>query len=106
MSTLTTTFTRLVGIRHPVVLAGMGSGTTSPGNSVAAVSNAGGLGSLGAPRRDADEVRMDIRRIRALTDALFTVESRALLSPTRGPGGVLRGTGDAFIAGLGRSYRR
>jgi len=35
----------LLGIRHPIVLGGMGKATTSP--LAAAVSNAGGFGTLG-----------------------------------------------------------
>ena len=46
-----TAFTELVGIQHPIALAGMG-GSTSP-ELVAAVSNAGGLGILGASDQEA-----------------------------------------------------
>lgn len=42
---LTTELTKVFGIRHPVVLAGMGE--ASGPALVAAVSNAGGLGVLG-----------------------------------------------------------
>lgn len=39
--------TRMLGIEHPIVQAPMAGGPTTP-ELVAAVSNAGGLGSLGA----------------------------------------------------------
>jgi nitronate monooxygenase len=50
----------LLGIRHPVVMGGMGAGSTSL-TLVAAVSNAGGLGTFGAswlaPERDPSRTR-------------------------------------------------
>src|SRR5262249_36441298 len=59
----------LLDIEHPVVLGGMGTGT-SP-ELVAAVSNAGGLGILGASRQDAEELARDAAAIRAATDRPF-----------------------------------
>ena len=47
---LRTRICELLGIEHPIVLGGMGTGT-SP-QLVAAVSAAGGVGVLGATRRD------------------------------------------------------
>jgi len=44
---LQTSLTKLFRIQYPIVLAGMGGGLTTP-ELVAAVSNAGGLGILGA----------------------------------------------------------
>ena len=44
----------LLGIEHPIVLGGMGSGTSPP--LVAAVSNAGGLGVLGVARLSPQEI--------------------------------------------------
>lgn len=61
----------LLGIRHPVVLGGMG-GATSP-DLVAAVSNAGGLGTLGLSGRRPDEMAKLIGQIRAGTSAPFGV---------------------------------
>ena len=51
---LRTRICELFGIEHPIVLGGMGS-ATSP-RLVAAVSNAGGLGVLGATRQDPEEL--------------------------------------------------
>ncbi len=65
-----------LGIEYPVFLAGMGGVSLSP--LVAAVSNAGGLGIMGAATLDADRLRQEIRRTRELTDRPFAVD---LLAP-------------------------
>jgi NAD(P)H-dependent flavin oxidoreductase YrpB (nitropropane dioxygenase family) len=61
----------LLGIEHPIVMGGMGTGT-SP-ELVAAVSGAGGLGILGATRQSPDELARDAAAIRAVTDRPFGV---------------------------------
>jgi len=61
-----------LGIEHPVIQAPMGGGPTTP-ELVAAVSTAGGLGSLGAAYLTPDQIADAIRRIRALTDRPFNV---------------------------------
>lgn len=66
----------LFGIRHPIVLAGMGG--VSMHKLVAAVSNAGGLGVIGAATLDANGLRREIRLTRELTDKPFAVD---LLAP-------------------------
>src|SRR5579862_1987797 len=66
----------LLGIDHPVVLAGMGG--VSMHRLVAAVSNAGGLGVIGAATLDARSLRDEIRKTRAMTDKPFAVD---LLAP-------------------------
>jgi len=66
---LRTRICELLGIEHPIVLGGMGSGT-SP-QLVAAVSAAGGLGVLGATRQDAGELARDAEAIRAATARPF-----------------------------------
>ena len=53
-ATLTTRFTERLGVRHPVVLGGMGSGTGPA--LVAAVSAAGGLGVQGCAGRSPAEI--------------------------------------------------
>jgi enoyl-[acyl-carrier protein] reductase II len=65
-----------LGIEHPIVLAGMGG--VSMHRLVAAVSNAGGLGVIGAATLDARGLREEIRKTRALTDKPFAVD---LLAP-------------------------
>jgi NAD(P)H-dependent flavin oxidoreductase YrpB (nitropropane dioxygenase family) len=59
----------LLHITHPIVLGGMASGTSVP--LVAAVSNGGGLGTLGASGRSPAEIREATARIRDLTTAPF-----------------------------------
>ena len=63
-------------IEYPVFLAGMGGVSTAP--LVAAVSNAGGLGVIGAATMGPDELRDQIRQTRELTDKPFAVD---LLAP-------------------------
>ncbi len=61
-----------LGIAHPVIQAPMAGGATAP-ELVAAVSNAGGLGSLGAAYLAPDQIADAVRRVRALTDKPFNV---------------------------------
>ncbi len=67
-----TAFTSLLGIDHPIALAGMGLGITTP-ELVAAVSNAGGIGILGASAMPADDLVSAIAAIRSLTSKPFGV---------------------------------
>ncbi|MGE5216233.1 MAG: NAD(P)H-dependent flavin oxidoreductase [Chloroflexota bacterium] len=61
----------LLGIDHPIVLGGMGTATTAP--LVAAVSNAGGFGTLGTSAFNAQTLENEISAIRARTDRPFGV---------------------------------
>ena len=61
----------LLGIEVPVIQAGMGLCTTAA--LVAAVSNAGGLGSLGAGMCSPEDLRHQLARTRALTQQPFAV---------------------------------
>jgi len=61
-----------LGFEYPIIQAPMGGGPSTP-ELVAAVSNAGGLGSLGAPYLAPDQIVDAIRRTRALTDKPFNV---------------------------------
>jgi NAD(P)H-dependent flavin oxidoreductase YrpB (nitropropane dioxygenase family) len=61
----------LLGIPHPIVLGGMGSATTAP--LVAAVSNAGGFGTLGTSAFNAATLASEIAAIRERTDKPFGV---------------------------------
>lgn len=69
---LETQLTRLLGIKYPIIQAPMAGGPTTP-ELVAAVSNAGGLGSLGAGYLTPEQIRSTIREIRKLTDRPFAV---------------------------------
>jgi nitronate monooxygenase len=62
----------MFGIEYPIVLAGMGY--VSGPALTAAVSNAGGLGVLGAASFTPDELREMIRRTKDLTDKPFGVD--------------------------------
>ena len=65
-----------LGIQYPVFLAGMGGVSLAP--LVAAVSNAGGLGIMGAATLYPQSLRQDNRRTRELTDKPWAVD---LLAP-------------------------
>jgi nitronate monooxygenase len=67
-----TALTARLGLRYPVILAPMAGGPSTP-ELVAAVSNEGGLGMLGAGYLAPDAIRAAIRSIRALTDRPFGV---------------------------------
>ncbi len=65
-----TRLTRLLGIELPIVGAPLGGGPGTP-ELAAAVSNAGGLGSLGIAYASPDAIRTAIRGARSLTDRPF-----------------------------------
>ena len=62
----------LLGIDHPIIQAPMAGGATTPA-LVAAVSDAGALGSLGAATLDPDQIRSAVAEIRRRTDRPFNV---------------------------------
>lgn len=66
-----TALTRRLKLRHPIIQAPM-AGTSTPAMA-AAVSNAGGLGSIAIGSVGVDEARVAIRATRALTDGPFNV---------------------------------
>src|SRR5262245_56214781 len=72
MAGLETRVARLLGTRYAIVQAPMAGGFTTP-DLVAAVSNAGALGSLGGAQLAPDELRAAIAAIRRLTDRPFAV---------------------------------
>jgi NAD(P)H-dependent flavin oxidoreductase YrpB (nitropropane dioxygenase family) len=59
-------FTELIGVEHPVASAGMGGGSTGA-ELVGAVSEAGGLGIVGASFLPPDDVAGMVHRVRELT---------------------------------------
>lgn len=69
---LRTRLTDVLGVDHPVMLAGMGG--VSYHRLVAAVSEAGGYGCFGASTLPATELRAEMRAARALTDKPFGVD--------------------------------
>jgi NAD(P)H-dependent flavin oxidoreductase YrpB (nitropropane dioxygenase family) len=69
----------ILGIEYPVISAGMGptllgETTGAPVELVAAVSNAGGCGILGASAHSISRLREDIRLIKSMTDKPFGVD--------------------------------
>lgn len=70
--TITTRITRMLGIRHPIIQAGMSwasSGSTLP----IAVSNAGGLGVIAAGPMRLPDLQAAIREVKAATSNPFAV---------------------------------
>ncbi|MBM2804711.1 MAG: 2-nitropropane dioxygenase [Deltaproteobacteria bacterium] len=61
----------LLGITHPIVLGGMGTATTAP--LVAAVSNAGGFGTLGTSAFNAATLESEIAAIHERTEKPFGI---------------------------------
>lgn len=68
----TTELTKLLDIQLPIIQAPMAGGATTV-ELVANVSNAGGLGSLGAGYMKPEDIRKAIKKIRNLTDKPFAV---------------------------------
>ena len=73
-----TRVTKVLGINYPILQGGMAWVSTAP--LVAAVSNAGGLGIIGAGGMDANELRENIHQVRTLTEKPYGV-NLMLLSP-------------------------
>ncbi|MEU0058582.1 nitronate monooxygenase [Streptomyces sp. NPDC006334] len=70
-----TAFTRLVGVRCPIVQTGMG--WVAGPRLVSAVANAGALGVLASATMTVDGLREAIREVKSRTDAPFGVNLRA-----------------------------
>ncbi len=79
---LKTRLCEMLGISVPILLAGMGRASTP--ELAAAVSNAGGLGVLGAASCGPIQLRAWIRRTRDLTDRPFGVDTLLPASVRRG----------------------
>ncbi|GMA52230.1 nitronate monooxygenase [Alicyclobacillus contaminans] len=69
---LETVFTKCLGIQYPIIQAGMAGGITTP-TLVAAVANAGALGTIGAGYLSSAQLRTAIREVRDRTDKPFAV---------------------------------
>jgi len=91
----------LFGIEHPVFLAGMGG--VAYADVCAAVSEAGGFGTLGMAAEGPESIRREMRRVRELTDKPFGVDLLAALpeSMLRAIDVIVEEGASAFIAGLG-----
>jgi enoyl-[acyl-carrier protein] reductase II len=98
---LRTRLTDLLQIEHPVMLAGMGG--VSYHRLVAAVSNAGGIGTLGAAAMESEQMVREIAQTRELTSAPFGVDLLAAM-PERmisDIAAIVSGGATLFVAGLG-----
>ena len=91
-----TPLTELLGIEHPVMLAGMGG--VSYAELVAAVSDAGGFGTMGAAPLRLERMVEEIARVRELTDAPFGVDLLTAM-----PGSMVQQV-EAIIAGGARAF--
>lgn len=96
-----TKLTDLLDIEFPVMLAGMGG--VSYHRLVAAVSEAGGIGTLGASTMREGELATEIEGVKALTDKPFGVDLLTALpgSLERDVALVISGGARVFVAGLG-----
>ena len=96
-----TRLTDLLDIEHPVMLAGMGG--VSYSQLVAAVSEAGGIGTLGASTMGPDELPEEMAEVRRLTGKPFGVDLLTALpgQVERGIQSVIEGGASIFVAGLG-----
>jgi enoyl-[acyl-carrier protein] reductase II len=101
MSPFHTPICDLLEIDVPVFLAGMG-GVAYP-EVCAAVSEAGGFGTLGMAGAPPDEIREAMRGVRALTDKPFGVDLLAAMPETIDLAAdiIIDEGASAFIAGLG-----
>src|SRR5258705_455491 len=77
MGRMQTRLTEMLGIEHPVMLAGMGG--VSYHAIVAAVSDAGGFGTLGAATMSSEQLDDEMAAVRAATDKPFGVDLLAAL---------------------------
>ena len=90
-----------LGIEVPVFLAGMGG--VAYAEVCAAVSEAGGFGTLGMASESPQGIRREMRRVRERTDKPFGVDLLAALPEQmlQAVGVVIEEGATAFIAGLG-----
>ncbi|MEK7422314.1 MAG: nitronate monooxygenase family protein [Actinomycetota bacterium] len=96
-----TRLTEMLNIDHPIMLAGMGG--VSYHHLVAAVSEAGGIGTLGASTMSAEELPVEMAKVRAETAKPFGVDLLTALpgQVERGIQSVIDGGASIFVAGLG-----
>ncbi|GAA0570794.1 nitronate monooxygenase family protein [Craurococcus roseus] len=94
----------MLGIEHPILLAGMGRASTP--ELAAAVSDAGGLGVLGAATCGPNRLRQWIRRTRALTGKPFGVDTLLPASVRRGGGSNAGGPSAEEMLGQHRRFAR
>ncbi len=91
----------LLGIEHPILLAGMGG--VSYAELAAAVSNAGGYGVLGMAGTSPGFIEDQMRKVRGLTNKPFGVDLLAATPDalTRAVDVIIGEGASSFVAGLG-----
>ena len=96
-----TRLTEMLGIELPVMLAGMGG--VSYSDLVAAVSDAGGIGTFGAATMGTDLLVDEMARVRQLTDKPFGVDllTASPDSIERNLKAIIEGGASIYVAGLG-----
>jgi len=96
-----TRLTELLDIEYPIMLAGMGG--VSYHRLVAAVSEAGGIGTLGASTMRDGELAAEIAGVKSLTKKPFGVDLLTAIPAQveRGIRDVIEGGARVFVAGLG-----
>jgi enoyl-[acyl-carrier protein] reductase II len=95
-----TRLTEILGIEHPVMLAGMGG--VSYHQLVAAVSEAGGFGSFGAATMTTDQMVDEIHKLKELTSKPFGVDLLTAAGDMRAQCEAAIDEGaTVFVAGLG-----
>lgn len=99
--TIATPICEMLGIEYPILLAGMGG--VSYAELAAAVSNAGGFGTLGMAGRSTEDIVEEIKKCRDLTDKPFGVDLLAAVpeSLEKAADAIIEGGAKAFISGLG-----
>jgi len=99
--TIRTALCDMLGIKYPIMLAGMGG--VSYGELAAAVSNGGGFGTLGMAGRSLDDIKREMKIVRDSTDKPFGVDLLAAVpeSLERTADIIIEGGAKAFISGLG-----
>lgn len=99
--TIHTPICDLLGVEHPVLLAGMGG--VSYAEVCAAVSEAGGFGSLGMAGLPPQFIADQMKRVKDLTDKPFGVDLLTAQPETltASVDVIIKGGARAFIAGLG-----
>jgi enoyl-[acyl-carrier protein] reductase II len=96
-----TRLTEMLGVEHPIMLAGMGG--VSYHRLVAAVSEAGGFGCMGAATMTLERMRDEMARTRELTGKPFGVDLLTALpgQVEEGVAAIIEGGASVFVAGLG-----
>ncbi len=93
----------LLGIRHPVALGGMSTGTSPV--LVAAVSNAGGFGIQGVSGRSPSEISALVQQVRDLTQQPFGLNLLLFMSSDEQIQAVLQAGAAAFSTASAKTWR-